>query len=688
MHTRSYSARLHLEQSRARVDFTKLLPYEVLCQIFTYGFTHEDYISFVNVSRSWRREIPIYSKDSWRDVTFRMGIYTSQPLSPPHELTCYLGHHVRRVLIINYKHNRQWPFMSNLLKLLIAGECMHIEKLVFEKCLLDREEDEGIILLLHLLGRHVVELIFSQHESDLFFVAAMAACPKLEQFSYSVSSGIERYNYLCVSEEPPLHSITLNDDHHPNDNNNDNVILFSSMTCLSIDATIAHRQRLKPILMRCPNLRVLRIHTHCRIPSREIILTGQLDLDLKDILSWCPALEYLECNTPEMNRRWNVEKWMTEYRQKIYNRLHNTFHRGLRTFVYFEGRQEEYRTAIGSIKKHAGSLETLVIGDGSSDAMMNWDSLESIIAPNIQMLKLHHVRCSESSLASFIGHCQVLWHLVLDIQQATTTGTYGPIFRVLLDPTPTTRRLRHLTIHNYKPIIEEGIDHHTTNDRGFKLLSEYLQSTAAKELEELCITGRFGHSSDYSILFDSLSKLSRLRSLEIYNRSFFPNRVASTISTNSNNENSSTTTSTATATTVPGDISYSIINLTSLENLVLKGLVTVNETFFDTLIELKNQHHRLRTIEIVTFERDATYGTLPTFLKCMMPFDFIKFTNRADRRSEWEKLLHSSDIDLKPLRRIYSINTGRVLANWSFIQIHRDAWEPSYNSTSNPYSYT
>ena len=111
------------------MDFIEVLPHDVLYQIFGhYKFTFNDYVTFVNVSTSWREKVPVYSIETWTDVTIEMGTWLQT--TKPADIACYLGSLVCRVVVKNFvnKNNNEYPMpLVNLLKLLVQSNSMNIQ---------------------------------------------------------------------------------------------------------------------------------------------------------------------------------------------------------------------------------------------------------------------------------------------------------------------------------------------------------------------------------------------------------------------------------------------------------------------------------------------------------------------------------------------------------------------------------
>ncbi|KAI9497347.1 hypothetical protein BDB00DRAFT_925865 [Zychaea mexicana] len=234
------------------------------------------------------------------------------------------------------KHLKRFKYLVNY-----AQQWLH--SAVFKRCLFG--VNSNILGLLRMLSVNLVELAFLQHRANMPFITTIAACPKLVQFSYSVDNGFRGIHYADICTNEPA---TGSDG-----SNSNNGIVFPAMTCLSIDATLAHRQRLGSILSKCPNLAVLRLNNSYVSPPFDLLLSGQLDLNMRDIFVRCPKLEYLAYNSSPSSPRPDVEGWMAGYRKNKKTK---------------------------QIKNHEISLEALTISAGVSDARMNWDALETVHA--------------------------------------------------------------------------------------------------------------------------------------------------------------------------------------------------------------------------------------------------------------------------------------------------------------------
>ncbi|KAI8137909.1 hypothetical protein BJV82DRAFT_660962, partial [Fennellomyces sp. T-0311] len=439
------------------MDFVQILPYDVLCQIFTaHPYSNEDCLEFVKVCRSWRSAVPGYTTMIWRRAHFSGCTWARTDI----HMARFLGHHVREVSLEDFAKDK--VTIVQALEMLTRAECFHIEKLVFRQC--GFAMDHRLLSYIRRLGKSkLIELAFIQHMANLPFNKTITACPQLRRFFYSVDmeQSID-YSDICAREPVIQDGSEIDED-----------AVLVNMACLSIDVPISYSARLRSILKKCPNLRVLRAgdtDINCDLVSGTII-------NITDIFRWCPYLDYLECNNlcrhPLHKQAW----WTADHRRLDYEQ-----YGGLRDFVYYEGfQQEESFDALRLITRNQKSLQSLTIGRNDFSHALQWNPLGKLKFPQLQSLKLHEAYIKEQDLAALIAHCPSLEEVYLD------TYPLVEFYLSVFDALQALSHLRELTV-DYKfagdPLHGGGWE----SDRRFEMfipLCDYLEAVTNNGFQRL-----------------------------------------------------------------------------------------------------------------------------------------------------------------------------------------------------------
>ncbi|KAI9266815.1 hypothetical protein BDA99DRAFT_536222 [Phascolomyces articulosus] len=186
----------------------------------------------------------------------------------------------------------------DLLQLVVDNNCDRILSMTFMYC--GFKDQERFLSQLMALGGNIKTLEFVEHSENLPFLSILNACPNLERFGYSPYdlSRPALVNAYYTDPGEDFHFDDLSDDTYDGDSINEGeadtldtsapVLMFPKMIILSIDLVMSFRNRLEPIISRCPNLRVLRTgnvkeHAYSELPE----LPSSETTNMKRILKYC-----------------------------------------------------------------------------------------------------------------------------------------------------------------------------------------------------------------------------------------------------------------------------------------------------------------------------------------------------------------------------------------------------------------
>ena len=389
----------------------------------------------------------------------------------------------------------------------------------------------GFLIHLKALSTNLVKLSFTKHRINIPFIATMSVCPSLSHLIFTP------YPDNILSGDEP----TISPANHriPTTIDNDNGVLFHNMLSLSIDSSISYNRRLAPIIKRCPNLRILRIN------NDVIDWRNREGINMDDIFQLCPNVEYVECNNTQSYYRRNTQpsnKIADDIITKHYassrttsannnnnnNNNNNDSNRGLCDLIFYEPLDLRTMNALlRQINNHKNTLQLLELGL-KRDNPTSWDGIADIYAPNLRVLRLDKIYCSEEAIAVLILHCPALEELLLHTRPVVEA--YARPFYALCSLT----KLKTLTVnyrYGVKSDNENGLIHHDNVVRGTREvhqepnllipIREYLDSISNtpsnNALEELHIRANNWINLNNDQLLHSISTLPKLRCLTLVN---------------------------------------------------------------------------------------------------------------------------------------------------------------------------
>ncbi|KAI9276874.1 hypothetical protein BDA99DRAFT_554824 [Phascolomyces articulosus] len=541
------------------MDFTLVLPYDVLCTIFSiYSFTNADWVKFIQVSKGWCDRVPTYARPLHREMILSWDSW----LKTDSKMIPYLGPHVQNItlkkFIVNEADNRKEDGSAafNILDTLVNNKCgSSLRRLAFDSCRFMLATSRFLTLLRSLSEANLSQLLLIKHfRHNIPIISFIRSCPKLTHFYYSGSSGLFStiYEIPCTEDDCILLDNDDGDDfdgsrHQQTNNSNKdsaNILFFPGMKCLAIDGVICYDEHIKCILDLCPNLRALQFNT-MNMDLDDNVEDDVPATDFKTILQQCPALEYLEYNNDIYSdttytkiddaswwKRFTEESKFDPYlvtmqqKQGRGKEQQPDNHSHLRQLLYYEGvNEEESYDVYELIVKNQKTLEHLEIGQTSRGSLATsalWNTLETVHAPNLHTLKLHRIICYQKSIVLFLEHCPSIETLSLklcgeastckQILQAVQTNKHDNVNRVAI---------RNLTI-DYQHVeipMQPDNSNRSQLDQVLQPIYDYLESPGGgRHLERLCIIGPQKHGIVSDRLVRTISQLPNLRVLELRNR--------------------------------------------------------------------------------------------------------------------------------------------------------------------------
>ncbi|KAG2218175.1 hypothetical protein INT45_006227 [Circinella minor] len=349
----------------------------------------------------------------------------------------------------------------------------------------------------------------------------MSVCPSLSHLVFTP------YPDNILNEDEP--TISPPDDRIPTTIDNDNGIMFRNMLSLSIDSSISYNRRLAAILKRCPNLRILRIN------NDVIDWRNREGINMDSIFQLCPNVEYVECNNTQSYYRRNTQpsnKIADEIIFKHYSPFgrttRNNSNHGLRDLFFYEPLDSHTMNALlRQINNHNNTLQLLELGL-KRDSPISWDGIASIYTPNLRILRLDKIYCSEEAIAVLLSHCPALEELLLHTRPVFEA--YGRPFYALRS----LEKLKKLTVnyrYGVKSDDDNGLIHHDNVIRGTRgvhqepsflvPMREYLDSvnhtSSNAALEEFHVRANNWINLNNDQFLYSVSGLPKLRCLTLVN---------------------------------------------------------------------------------------------------------------------------------------------------------------------------
>ncbi|KAG2222825.1 hypothetical protein INT45_011635 [Circinella minor] len=250
MNVPSITTNINIDRSLNQLGFLAL-PADIILTIFT-NLNRSDVLTSMTVAQSWYIDVPQYAQHMWTYLNF-------------HKLEFY-------------KNNNRWK------------RCLGIHwvpwyQIFSEKC--------QFIEQLKQLTEQLLELKFIRHPTNLPFIRILRNCPSLCRFTY-IPTG-DAYKDLLYDTEPIV----------PDEQHDNNILLsqqqstFHTLTYLCLDVYM-HKQRLEPIVKKCPNLLYLICTTGLLGVHQGFSIVPDYNTNIIDLNklfnTWCPNLTFLQSN--------------------------------------------------------------------------------------------------------------------------------------------------------------------------------------------------------------------------------------------------------------------------------------------------------------------------------------------------------------------------------------------------------